>query len=137
MPEGLELDTSMNSGWYVGSDGNAYTNQLEDILIQPGETKEIKLILTKQMTENGNGIINNTFEIAETYNEYAIEDIDSTPGNQAQDEDDMSKVDLIIGIQTGGSMINLMIISTTLITVLIALYVIKIQIDKKNKEVIV
>ena len=137
LPEGLELDTSMNNGWYVGSDGNAYTNQLEDILIQPGETKEIKLILTKQMTENGNGIINNTFEIAETYNEYAIEDIDSTPGNQAQDEDDMSKVDLIIGIQTGGSMINLMIISTTLITVLIALYVIKIQIDKKNKEVIV
>ena len=137
LPEGLELDTSMNNGWYVGLDGNAYTNQLEDILIQPGETKEIKLILTKQMTENGNGIINNTFEIAETYNEYAIEDIDSTPGNQAQDEDDMSKVDLIIGIQTGGSMINLMIISTTLITVLIALYVIKIQIDKKNKEVIV
>ena len=114
-----------------------YNNQLEDILIQPGETKEIKLILTKQMTENGNGIINNTFEIAETYNEYAIEDIDSTPGNQAQDEDDMSKVDLIIGIQTGGSMINLMIISTTLITVLIALYVIKIQIDRKNKGVIV
>ena len=59
LPEGLELDTSMNNGWYVGSDGNAYTNQLEDILIQPGETKEIKLILTKQMTENGNGIINN------------------------------------------------------------------------------
>ncbi len=137
LPEGLELDTTINNGWYVGSDGNAYTNQLEDILIQPGETKEIKLILTKQMTENGNGIINNTFEIAETYNEYAIEDIDSTPGNQAQDEDDMSKVDLIIGIQTGGSMINLMIISTTLITVLIALYVIKIQIDKKNKEVMI
>ena len=137
LPDGLELDTSMNNGWYVGSDGNAYTNQLEDILIQPGETKEIKLILTKQMTENGNGIINNTFEIAETYNEYAIDDIDSTPGNQAQDEDDMSKADLIIGIQTGGSMINLMIISTTLITVLIALYVIKIQIDKRNKEVIV
>ena len=127
----------MNSGWYVGSDGNAYTNQLEDILIQPGETKEVKLILTKQMTENGNGIFNNAFEIAETYNEYAIEDIDSTPGNQAQDEDDMSKADLIIGIQTGGSMINLMIISTTLITVLIALYVIKIQIDKKNKEVMI
>lgn len=137
LPEGLELDTSMNSGWYVGSDGNAYTNQLEDILIQPGETKEVKLILTKQMTENGNGIFNNAFEIAETYNEYAIEDIDSTPGNQAQDEDDMSKADLIIGIQTGGSMINLMIISTTLITVLIALYVIKIQIDKKNKEVMI
>ena len=86
------------------------------------------------MTENGTGIINNTFEIAEDYNQYAISDVDSTPGNQAQDEDDLSKADLIIGVQTGGSMINLMI---TLIVLLITLYVIKIQIDRKNKGVIV
>ena len=137
LPEELELDTGLNSGWYVAADGNAYTNQLEDILLQPGDTKEIKLILTKKMTENGTGIINNTFEIAEDYNQYAISDVDSTPNNQAQDEDDLSKADLIIGVQTGGSMINLMIISTTLIVLLITLYVIKIQIDRKNKGVIV
>ena len=137
LPDELELDTGLNSGWYVAADGNAYTNQLEDVLLQPGDTKEIKLILTKKMTENGTGIINNTFEIAEDYNQYAISDVDSTPGNQAQDEDDLSKADLIIGIQTGGSMINLMIISTTLIVLLITLYVIKIQIDRKNKGVIV
>lgn len=137
LPEELELDTGMNAGWYVAADGNAYTNQLEDVLLQPGDTKEIKLILTKKMTENGTGIINNTFEIAEDYNQYAISDVDSTPGNQAQDEDDLSKADLIIGVQTGGSMINLMIISTTLIVLLITLYVIKIQIDRKNKGVIV
>ena len=137
LPEELELDTGLNSGWYVAADGNAYTNQLEDVLLQPGDTKEIKLILTKKMTENGTGIINNTFEIAEDYNQYAISDVDSTPGNQAQDEDDLSKADLIIGVQTGGSMINLMIISTTLIVLLITLYVIKIQIDRKNKGVIV
>ena len=137
LPDELELDTGLNSGWYVAADGNAYTNQLEDVLLQPGDTKEIKLILTKKMTENGTGIINNTFEIAEDYNQYAISDVDSTPGNQAQDEDDLSKADLIIGVQTGGSMINLMIISTTLIVLLITLYVIKIQIDRKNKGVIV
>ena len=137
LPDGLDLDTSINSGWYIGSDGNAYTTQLADDLIQPGETRDIKLVLTKQMTDTSTGIINNTFEIAQTYNQYAIDDIDSVPGNQAQDEDDLSKADVIIGIQTGGSMINVMIISATLITVLIALYVIKIQIDKGNKEVIV
>lgn len=137
LPEELELDTGLNSGWYIATDGNAYTNQLEDVLLQPGDTKEIKLILTKKMTEDGTGIINNTFEIAEDYNQYAISDIDSTPGNQAQDEDDLSKADVIIGVQTGGSMINLMIISTTLIVLLITLYVIKIQIDRKNKGVIV
>lgn len=137
LPEGLTLDTSLNSSWYIGTDGNAYTTELEDVLINPGETKEITLILTKQMTEESTGLINNTFEIAEAYNEYAIADIDSTPGNEDQSEDDMSRADIIIGIQTGGSLINVMIISTTLITLLVALYIIKIQIDKKNKEVIV
>lgn len=137
LPEELSLDTTINPSWYIGADGNAYTQELEDVLIQPGETKVLKLVLTKQMTEDGTGIINNSFEIDQTYNEYAISDIDSTPGNKAQDEDDMSRADIILGIQTGGSLINVMIISTTLITLLIALYVVKVQIDKKNKEVIV
>lgn len=137
LPDGLTLDTSLNTNWYVGTDGKAYTTELEDVLINPGETKEIKLILTKQMTEESTGLINNTFEIADAYNEYAIADIDSTPGNEDQSEDDMSRADIIIGIQTGGSVINVMIISTTLITLLVALYIVKIQIDKRNKEVIV
>ena len=125
----------MNPNWYVAANGNAYNQELEDVLIQPGESKTVTLVLTKQMTEDGTGIINNTFEIEQTYNEYAISDIDSTEGNRAQGEDDMSTAD--IGIQTGGSLINVMIISTTLITLLIALYVVKIQIDKRNKGVIV
>ena len=137
IPDGLELETDMNSNWYIGSDGKAYNNELENTEIKPGETKEIKLILTKHMTENGTGIYNNVFEIAQTYNEYAIEDIDSTPGNNVQGEDDLARADIIIGIQTGGSVVNVMIISTTLITLLVALYAIKIYVDKKNKEVIV
>ena len=95
LPEGLSLDTGMNPNWYIGADGNAYTN------------------------------------------EYAIADIDSVEGNRAEGEDDMSSSDMIIGIQTGGGLINIMLISTTLITLLIALYVIKIQVDKKTKEGIV
>ncbi|MCI8290944.1 MAG: DUF11 domain-containing protein [Clostridia bacterium] len=137
LPNGLTLDTDMNPNWYVAANGNAYNQELEDVLIQPGESKTVTLVLTKQMTEDGTGIINNTFEIEQTYNEYAISDIDSTEGNRAQGEDDMSTADIIIGIQTGGSLINVMIISTTLITLLIALYVVKIQIDKRNKGVIV
>lgn len=137
LPEDLELDSSLNSNWYVGADGNAYSQELEDQIINPGETKTITLILTKQMTEDNTGITNNKFEIAQTYNEYAIADIDSVEGNQIEDEDDLSSVDVIIGVQTGGSMINIMIISTTLITLLITLYVIKLHIDKKNKEVII
>ncbi len=137
LPEGLVLDSSLNDHWYVGSDGNAYYNDLGDVEIKPGETKTIKLVLTKQMTEDGTGIYNSMFEIAKDYNEYAIEDVDSTPGNKAQAEDDMSRADIIIGVQTGGSVVNVMIITTTLITLLVALYAIKTFVDKKNKEVIV
>lgn len=137
LPTGLSLDTGMNPNWYIGADGNAYTNELENTLIQPGETKEVKLVLTKQMTEDGTGVVNNIFEIAQTYNEYAIADIDSVEGNRAEGEDDMSSCDMIVGIQTGGGLINIMLISTTLITLLIALYVIKIQVDKRTKEGIV
>ena len=137
IPDGLTLETALNDDWYIGSDGNAYYNDLENEEIKPGETKTIKLILTKQMTEDGTGIYNNVFEISKDYNEYAIEDIDSTPGNNSQGEDDMSRADIIIGIQTGGSVVNVMIISTTLITLLVALYAIKTYVDKKNKEVIV
>ena len=131
IPEGLEFETELNPNWYLSSDGYVYTDQLESELIQPGETKQITLILTKHMTENSTGLISNTFEIAKAYNEYAIEDIDSTTGNKAEAEDDMSRVDIIIGIQTGGNIINVM-----LITLLITLYVIKIHVDRKNKEVI-
>lgn len=137
LPNGLTLDTDMNPNWYVAANGNAYNQELEDVLIQPGESRTVTIVLTKQMTEDGTGIINNTFEIDQTYNEYAISDIDSTEGNSAQGEDDISTADIIIGIQTGGSLINVMIISTTLITLLIALYVVKIQIDKRSKGVIV
>ncbi|MCI8545833.1 MAG: DUF11 domain-containing protein, partial [Clostridia bacterium] len=111
LPEELELDTSLNANWYVDSNRIAHTRELENEIIQPGETKTITLVLTKQMTDDGTGLINNVFEIENTFNEYAISDIDSVEGNHADGEDDMSSADVIIGIKTGGSMINVMIIT--------------------------
>ena len=136
LPEELELDTSLNANWYVDSNRIAHTRELENEIIQPGETKTITLVLTKQMTDDGTGLINNVFEIENTFNEYAISDIDSVEGNHADGEDDMSSADVIIGIKTGGSMINVMIITGTLITLIAVLYIIKLHTDNKNKEVI-
>ena len=137
LPEELELDTSLNANWYVDSNRIAHTRELENEIIQPGETKTITLVLTKQMTDDGTGLINNVFEIENTFNEYAISDIDSVEGNHADGEDDMSSADVIIGIKTGGSMINVMIITTTLITVIAILYVVKLRIDSRGKGVII
>lgn len=136
LPDYLTLDTSLNPDWYVAADGNAYTEKFEKELINPGETKTVTLILMKQMTENNTGIINNTFEIAKSYNEYAIEDIDSIEGNSAQGEDDMSTVDMIIGVETGIGILWTTITTSILIILLLIFYIIKAYFDFKNREIV-
>ena len=100
LDNGLEFSSELNPDWYI-SDGNLYTNSLSNEKIQPGETREIKLILTKQMTENNVGVVNNRAEIAEYFNELGKEDIDSIPNNLNQSEDDFGVADVIISISTG------------------------------------
>lgn len=100
MPSGLTFSSELNPEWYL-SGQDLYTKTLANSKIEPGETKEIKLILTKTMTSSNVGLINNRAEIAECYNELGKLDIDSTVNNQANDEDDIGSADVIIGISTG------------------------------------
>ena len=100
LPSGLSFSSELNSEWYL-SGQDLYTKTLANTKIEPGETKEIKLILTKTMTTSNVGLINNRAEIAECYNELGKLDTDSTVNNQANDEDDMGAADVIIGISTG------------------------------------
>ena len=100
LPAGMDFESSLNPGWYLGSDGNLYNRSLSDEVINPGESKEVRLILAKNMTENNTGLIHNSFEIADAINDRGVADIDSSPGNQL-DEDDLSYADSIIGITTG------------------------------------
>ena len=131
LPKGMELDTSLNPEWYVGTDGNVYTRCLEKVELQPGETRELQLILVKNMTEENTGLVHNKIEIAEAVNERGILDIDSTPGNEL-DEDDLAYVDSIIGITTGITVGILPIIITAIIIIIpIAILVWRI-IDKRR-----
>ena len=41
----------VNSGWYTGTDGNLYSEALQDKELKSGESATVKLILSKQMTE--------------------------------------------------------------------------------------
>ena len=93
IPEGMEFNSGMNQEWYTGSDGILYTNQLSDIELQPGETKTLKLVLSKTMTDDNLGAISNTSEIVEDYNIYGVSDLDSTPNNKSQSEDDFARTD--------------------------------------------
>ena len=106
------------------------------VRFEPGEEKEVKLVLTKTMTNENAGVVNNRAEIAEDYNEYGNSDINSTPNNNISGENDMGAADVIIGVSTGGSMVAyivLVMINTILIAIAIRL-MIKNKIIRIKKE---
>lgn len=136
IPEGMIFSPNLNPGWYQDAEGRLYTEGLANTEINAGQSASVKLILVKQMTEANAEILTNTAEIAESYNESAIPDVDSVAGNGIATEDDLGSADVIVSVYTGGGMINVMVLLTTLITLFIALYVIKLRIDRNNKGVI-
>ena len=101
IPEGMKFNSELNKQWYLGTDGNAYNLELGNTLINPGESKEITIILTKKMTSDDTGMVSNSAEIYEAYNEKALEDENSIPGNKNTAEDDMSTANLAISVKTG------------------------------------
>ena len=124
-----------NSAWYTGMDGNLYSTALADTLILPGQTKEIKLVLTKQMNEHSSSLISNTAEIYETYNVYGVKDKNSTAGNKIQNENDMSIADAIIGVKTGEVFIyTSVIISIMLCGGILVIVLYNKLVLKKRKE---
>lgn len=127
MPSGLEFSSELNPDWYLSGE-DLHTKSLANTRIEPGETKDIKLILTRTMTDSSTGLINNRAEIEDTYNEYGKQDIDSIVNNAAKDEDDLGSADVIISVSTGGRIIAytlLVMINTGLIAIAIYLIFIK------------
>ena len=124
-PTDLEFKADLNPTWYAGNDGNVYSNELANTLIKPGETKEIKLVLTKEMTETNAGVSNNRTEIYEDYNDYGMKDIDSTVKNKAQGEDDLSSADVIITVSTGGAVAYTCGTIIVLLLMLAGLYIVR------------
>lgn len=95
LPSELEFSSNLNEDWYSSGD-TVICTALENELINPGETKEVKLLLTKKMNENGTGTVTNKAEITETYNDQGLLDEKST------EDDTNSSANVIIGIKTGG-----------------------------------
>ena len=135
LSNGLSFNSELNPDWYL-SGNELYTKKFANETINPGETKEVKLVLTKTMTNENTGVVNNRAEIAEDYNEYGISDVNSTPNNSISGENDLGSADVIIGISTGGRItayIILIMINTVLIAIAIRL-MIKNNIIRIKKE---
>ncbi len=102
IPSGLKFSSELNKEWYQ-SGSYLYNASLANTKLAPGESRTVTLVLTKAMTENNTGRINNTAEIAQDYNEVGAQDINSVPGNKTQGENDMASADIIISIRTGSA----------------------------------
>ena len=124
MPNDLNFSSEMNKDWYQ-SNGALYNASIANDKIQAGESKKITLTLTKSMTENNTGLIRNTAEIAEDYNELGLSDSNSTPANKKQGENDMSSSEVILSIRTGGIVYISLIIVVLAIIGTIAFIIIK------------
>lgn len=125
----LKFNSELNSSWYEGTDNNLYCIELANDAIEPGESRQVKLVVTKTMTSNNTGLVNNTAEIYEDFNEYALEDINSVAGNKQEKENDMSGADTIITVSTGGPILYIGIVIICMLILGGGIYII-------NKKVI-
>lgn len=94
IPEGMEFNSELNTNWYE-ENGILYSVSLADNEIAPGETEVIKLILTKEMTDDKIVSPLNTVKIEKTFNEYLIEEV--------KKENNVSEATIIISLTTGGT----------------------------------
>lgn len=126
IPNGLNFSSELNELWYIGNDGKLYSTQLENLIIKPGESKDIKLILTKQMTESNNGTFTNKVSILDTYNNKKIRDKNTTNNN--------SQSTCLISISTGQAVIYTSVILIVLIIVATGIIVFK-RMEIKPKKI--
>lgn len=92
MPEGFTFNESLNKGWHQ-SDNYLYNESISSEKIGKGDNIEVKLILTKKMSESNTGLVNNTAKI-ESYNNLKELEDSSLDNNKGS-------ADVIISIKTG------------------------------------
>ena len=102
IPDGLEFIQADNPNW-TEADGKVTTRGLEGTLLQPGESADVKIILTWINNSENMGVKTNVAEISEDYNEFGAKDIDSTPNNKVEGEDDIDDAPVMLSIKTGGA----------------------------------
>lgn len=104
LPVGMYFLEAENQGWTNGVDGNLYNETLKDVMIYPGETQELKLVLAKQFNENNLGVLSNKVKIAYTENDVRL--TESKAGNFATQE-------TIVTVTQGGNL-GLKVITVTI-----------------------
>ena len=133
IPDGLTFSSKGNTNWTT--DGKLLVNRsLMNQDLNPGESKEIVLTLTKTMNGEDTGTFTNAAEIGSVDTIEGVNDADSTPGNRKSNEDDYSEAQLIISISTGlGMYISIGVIVLIIAILTIVAIKLKFNIGKISK----
>ena len=130
VPEGLQFYAEDNKGWNDEGNNVISTRLLENILLQPGESTEVTVILRWINGSNNLGLKTNTAEISEDYNDWGVPDRDSTPDNKIQGEDDIDDASVLLSISTG--VLRHIAIYTTYGVVILIVFAVGIKLIKKH-----
>ena len=126
IPEGLKFIQNDNVNWRE-ENGKVVTNELENTLLQPGESATVSITLTWINSENNLGLKTNIAEISEDAdgNGNKITDIDSTPNNKIDGEDDQDTAPIMLTIKTGATTVYAGVIIAVISILGLGIYSIK------------
>ena len=109
IPEGLRFIQEDNPLWYPREPLNGRervgTQQLANTLLQPGESATILILLTWINDPNNMGLKTNIAEISQDDNDSDTPDIDSTPDNFTDGEDDIDDAPVMLTVALGDTQI--------------------------------
>ncbi len=124
IPDGLKFNQADNPKWKEVN-GKIVTDQLKDTLLKPGESATVEVVLTWINGEDNMGTKVNVAEISEDKNDSDSPDIDSTPNNKKEGEDDIDDAPVVLTVITGSAPKYIAIISVGLAIVGAGIFTIK------------
>lgn len=101
IPEGLEFIAEENKQWTKVSEREITTNALANTKLEPGQSASVQVVLKWKNAEDNFGLKVNTAEISKDQNDSNTPDIDSTPDNKVEGEDDIDNAEVMLAISTG------------------------------------
>ena len=117
IPKGLVFNQNDNPNWTPVSADCIRTEALANTLLEPGKNATVQVTLQWNNDENNLGEKINVAEISKDYNDKGSPDIDSTPDNKKDGEDDIDKAPVILSISTGEEPVYI-VLSTTVLAIL-------------------
>ncbi len=133
IPDGLAFyeEDNKDYGWKVSTDGIVKTDYLKDTLLKPGESAVVPIVLRWVNSETNLGQKVNVAEISKDENEFGAPDIDSTPNNNKEGEDDQDNAIVVLSIQTGSAPLYITLIITILSIISVGSYTIYKRVLRK------